>query len=160
METSPSIVSRERLVRTLPGWLVLPFTILLPLAGIGLFLHGADAHAPVILGLGVACASCAVLSLFGYFTLQPNQARVLVLFGAYRGTVKEGGFHWANPFYSNGGSGGFGPRISPKGEISLDSGPKRNPRMKISLRARNLNGERLKVNDIDGNPIDKKVGTN
>ena len=38
----------------------------------------------------------------GFFTLQPNQARVLVLFGAYKGTVRTPGFHWGNPFYSNG----------------------------------------------------------
>ena len=43
-----------------------------------------------------------IILLTGFFTLQPNEARVLVLFGAYRGTVRESGFHWANPFYTNG----------------------------------------------------------
>ena len=38
----------------------------------------------------------------GFFTLEPNETRVLVLFGAYKGTVRQGGFRWANPFYSNG----------------------------------------------------------
>ncbi|MBX3746452.1 MAG: SPFH domain-containing protein [Verrucomicrobiae bacterium] len=63
----------------------------------------------------------------GFFTLQPNEARVLILFGAYRGTVRRSGFHWTNPFFT---------------------------KKKISLRMRNLNGERLKVNDKRGNPIE------
>lgn len=63
----------------------------------------------------------------GFFIVNPNQARVLVLFGKYKGTVKQNGFFWANPFFV---------------------------KTKISLRARNLNGERLKVNDKSGNPIE------
>jgi len=43
-----------------------------------------------------------VIMLTGLFTLQPNEARVLVLFGKYKGTVRTSGFHWGNPFYSNG----------------------------------------------------------
>ena len=50
--------------------------------------------------LGALCALLGVLMVGGYFTLQPNQARVLILFGAYKGTVRRSGFHWANPFYS------------------------------------------------------------
>ena len=53
--------------------------------------------------------------------------RVLVLFGAYQGTVRTDGFHWTNPF---------------------------NKKIKVSLRARNLNGDKLKVNDKSGNPIE------
>src|SRR4051812_32431762 len=60
------------------------------------------------------------VTLGGYFTLQPNEAAVLILFGSYKGTVRKSGFYWANPFTK---------------------------RMKISLRARNLTGEKLKVND-------------
>ncbi len=70
----------------------------------------------------------AVRFLVGHFTLQPNQARVLILFGAYHGTVRQSGFHWANPFYSKG--------------------------MKVSLRAHNFSTEKLKVNDKRGNPIE------
>ena len=62
----------------------------------------------------------------GFFTLQPNEARLLVLFGEYKGTVRESGFHWANPFFV---------------------------KKKISLRARNLESEPIKVNDKVGNPI-------
>jgi len=68
-----------------------------------------------------------ILLLPGFFVVNPNDSRVLVLFGKYKGTVKRNGFFWANPFYS---------------------------KQKITLRARNLNGERLKVNDKAGNPIE------
>ena len=97
--------------------------------------------------------------LFGFFTLQPNEARVLVLFGEYRGTVRRSGFHWGNPFYSNGPSSAAltqAANAAPtRGRKSRDrSRRRRTPRNKISLRARNLNGERLKVNDKRGNPIE------
>ncbi|MFK8039044.1 MAG: SPFH domain-containing protein [Crocinitomicaceae bacterium] len=62
----------------------------------------------------------------GFFTVNPNSSKVMVLFGAYKGTVKENGFFWANPFFA---------------------------RTKISLRARNFDSDRLKVNDKIGNPI-------
>ncbi|MBE7499181.1 MAG: SPFH domain-containing protein [Verrucomicrobiales bacterium] len=99
--------------------------------------------------------------LFGFFTLQPNEARVLVLFGEYRGTVRRSGFHWGNPFYSNGPSCANQMQAaavaaaagSARGREKPAPG-KRHPRLKISLRARNLNGERLKVNDKRGNPIE------
>lgn len=65
--------------------------------------------------------------LAGFFTLQPNEAAAIILFGEYKGTAKIPGWHWANPFYT---------------------------KRKISLRSRNLNGEKLKVNDEMGNPIE------
>jgi len=64
--------------------------------------------------------------LFGLCMIQPNQSVVLVFFGKYSGTVKQNGFFWLNPFYS---------------------------RRKLSLRARNMNAEPIKVNDKSGNPI-------
>ncbi len=64
---------------------------------------------------------------FGFFTLQPNVAAVMILFGRYTGTIKQSGFHWANPLLI---------------------------KKKISLRAHNLNGETIKVNDLRGNPIE------
>lgn len=67
-----------------------------------------------------------ILIMRGFFIVNPNSSKVLVLFGAYKGTVKENGFFWANPFYA---------------------------RQKISLRARNFDSERVKVNDKIGNPI-------
>lgn len=63
----------------------------------------------------------------GFFTVQPNTSAVLILFGEYRGVVRRAGFHWANPF------------------LTIKH---------VSLRARNLNTEKLKVNDQRGNPIE------
>jgi regulator of protease activity HflC (stomatin/prohibitin superfamily) len=75
----------------------------------------------------VALLIAGVLFLAGLFTVQPNEAAILQLFGSYRGTARTAGLRGTNPFYT---------------------------RRKISLRARNLNGERLKVNDKRGNPIE------
>ena len=72
-------------------------------------------------------ALIAVLVFVGLFIVNPNDARVLVLFGVYKGSVRQNGFYWANPFYV---------------------------KKKITLRARNLNGQKLKVNDKTGNPIE------
>jgi len=66
----------------------------------------------------------------GFFIVNPNEARVMLLFGSYKGTCKRNGFGWTNPFMT---------------------------KTPISQRARNLNGERLKVNDKDGNPIEIAV---
>ena len=151
MESPSGVVSREREVAPVPGWFMLPVTVLLVLAGVAVIGHFAAAPAPRGVPLGAGLVLLGVLSAFGYYTLQPNQARVLVLFGAYRGTARRAGFHWGNPFYSSGGSVGL--RIGKKGEISVPE-PRKHPRMKISLRARNFNGEPLKVNDKQGNPIE------
>lgn len=67
---------------------------------------GTQALGVALLAIGiVAVCIVPVLLLMGFFTIQPNQARVLILFGDYKGTVRDEGFHWANPFYSrNAGS--------------------------------------------------------
>jgi regulator of protease activity HflC (stomatin/prohibitin superfamily) len=77
--------------------------------------------------IGVLVIAFGVFLCNGFFTLQPNEGRVLILFGAYRGTVREAGWHWTNPL---------------------------NTKKRISLRAKNLNGDKLKVNDKRGNPIE------
>ncbi|TBW28388.1 SPFH domain-containing protein [Gramella sp. KN1008] len=69
---------------------------------------------------------CAIIILFGLILVNPNESRVLLLFGDYKGTVKDNGLFWVNPFYT---------------------------KKKISLRARNFDSERLKVNDKLGNPV-------
>ncbi len=86
---------------------------------------GAAGVGAIITGGVIFTAWCFMVA--GFFTLQPNEAAVLILFGEYKGTVKKSGWHYTNPFYT---------------------------KKKISLRSRNLNGERLKVNDEAGNPIE------
>ena len=89
--------------------------------------NAINAHHPLPLLLFFPLLIAAFLTMAGFFVVNPNDARVLVLFGTYKGSVKKNGFFWANPFYS---------------------------KRKITLRARNLNGERIKVNDAGGNPIE------
>lgn len=81
---------------------------------------------PCILA-GLTALACAGICLGGFFIVDPNRARVMVLFGRYRGTVRKEGFFWVNPFTS---------------------------KRKLSLRAHNLDGSKLKVNDLQGNPIE------
>jgi len=122
---------------------------------------GANRYGHPVWGLFVLALLMLITSfimLFGFFALQPNEARVLVLFGEYRGTVRESGFHWGNPFYSNGRSASGATALAAAGKIAeagaAAAAIKKQSRNKISLRARNLNGERLKVNDKRGNPIE------
>lgn len=75
---------------------------------------------------GVVSGVVFLFLSFGFQIVNPNESAVLVLFGAYKGSIKENGFYWVNPFLS---------------------------RRKISLRARNFDSEPLKVNDKIGNPI-------
>ncbi len=146
-------VNREREVGVPSGWLILPIALALLLMGAILLFSAAPQSArygssagPLIVA-GLALLILGVVSLFGFFTLQPNEARVLILFGAYCGTVRTSGFHWGNPFYSNGPRSVEAAGVG-KGLLRGTS------RQKISLRARNLNGDRLKVNDKRGNPIE------
>ena len=141
--------SHEREVSVASGWVMLPVALAVPALGVVSFVNGANNGTPWGIPVGIALIVAFFIMLAGFFTLQPNEARVLVLFGDYKGTVRKEGFHFGNPFYSNGGSA----KVQTQGDkVTLT--PKKNPRMKISLRARNLNGERLKVNDKKGNPIE------
>ena len=155
------VASRERQVRVQSGAVMLTVLGLAVVAAIAILVMFAEEYseravpAALLLFLGV------VFSLPGFFSLQPNEARVLVLFGNYKGTVRESGFHWGNPFYTNrshvGGTSTLHDRLKEsaqrhqKGEPQPSRGLGRN---KLSLRARTLNGERLKVNDNRGNPIE------
>ena len=135
-ESTPSQTpSREKVITPKSGWLYLIIALALVflagpfLAIVGFFLQ-FSAHVnvfPVAVIIGLLCFVAGAVSCGGFFTLQPNEAVVLVLFGEYRGTVRSSGFFWMNPFTK---------------------------RLRVSLRARNLNGERLKVNDKLGNPIE------
>jgi regulator of protease activity HflC (stomatin/prohibitin superfamily) len=109
---------------------------------------------------GIVALAVAILLSPGLFTLQPNEARLLILFGEYKGTCKQVGFRWGNPFFANGPAGQTtGQSIWTQGRNKTEgegsqAQPKKLRRYKISLRARTLNGEKLKVNDKRGNPVD------
>src|SRR5437660_9741094 len=98
----------ERVVHLLSGWLMLPILIGMMLGSIALLIYAIAAgvreyNHPIwtLFVLALVLEPLSILLLVGFFTLQPNEARVLVLFGDYKGTVREPGFHWGNPFYSN-----------------------------------------------------------
>jgi len=126
-------IHQEQPVRTYSGFVALAIGIaLLVLAGwlVNDIFANVRARVPIsfaMLAATVVVAITAVLVLLGLYTLQPNEAAIIQLFGAYRGTTRTPGLRATNPFYA---------------------------RKKLSLRARNLNGERLKVNDKRGNPIE------
>ncbi len=125
--TASHSASKERSVQSPSGWLMLPVVLGLYLLALVVFFMGVGARSPVLIVGAILILVVAVVCSGGFFTLQPNEAAVLILFGSYRGTVRESGFFFTNPF---------------------------NKKHKISRRARNLNGEKLKVNDKRGNPIE------
>jgi regulator of protease activity HflC (stomatin/prohibitin superfamily) len=156
METEQNSLSKQRTVRVENGWLMLVFLIALLLCDILLFIYssraGVEAQGHRYMELlipSVVMFPVWIILMSGFFTLQPNEARVLILFGKYVGTVRESGFHWGNPFYSNGQQQPAEIKAGVKSATQA-----RKTRNKISLRARTLNGERLKVNDKGGNPIE------
>jgi hypothetical protein len=118
----------EKVVRGAPGWPMAGLELLLFVGGIASLIWNANTLESIpILVVTLLALVMAILFLPGFCVVQPNQAAVLVLFGDYKGTIKENGFWWTNPFLK---------------------------RIKVSLRARTLNGEKLKVNDARGNPIE------
>lgn len=164
MKTTTENMNHERVVTVKNGWAMLPVNILMLIGGPVLFITsivmGVKQHGPPVWALfipGILVFIAAIIMLFGFFALQPNQARVLVLFGEYRGTVRESGFHWGNPFYTNGpaSQGAIAEAGKSGDKNAVATAMKKHPsRNKISLRARNMNGEKLKVNDKRGNPIE------
>jgi regulator of protease activity HflC (stomatin/prohibitin superfamily) len=167
-------LNHEKEVKAVGGWGMLLAVIVMLLGGLALLIAAGvlsdqgslgDGAAGALVGVGIVLLLLSTVFSVGFFTLEPNETRVLVLFGAYKGTVRQGGFCWANPFYSNGpaakataeGRGGEGAGAgagasAKKGATSRTT--KKFPRYKVSVRARTLNGPKLKVNDRRGNPVE------
>jgi regulator of protease activity HflC (stomatin/prohibitin superfamily) len=126
-------MQKEILKSQFSGWGVLFSTIILLLISIGLFilsilmLKERVSGGIYLLTLSILLILTSIFIFAGLFTVEPNEAVVLILFGKYKGTEKTTGFRWANPLYS---------------------------KRKISLRVRNFDSEKLKVNDQKGNPIE------
>lgn len=164
MNTNKVNAAHEQVVRVQNGWVMLILLITLLLADIWLLIFAiADGVQTIghphwgLMAIAVVGVPVLIILMTGFFTLQPNQARVLVLFGAYKGTVRTAGFHWGNPFYSNGPQQTASWRASlAAAKTGTSPAPGSLPvgRNKISLRARTLNGDKLKVNDKRGNPIE------
>lgn len=107
------------------GFVMLFVFIAIFALGVFLISAGVDSSDGLI-GAGVSLCVTDLILLMGFVQVEPNEARVMMFFGKYRGTFSEVGFYWVNPFIST---------------------------KKLSLRARNLNAEPIKVNDKIGNPV-------
>ncbi|HDS1508773.1 SPFH domain-containing protein [Stenotrophomonas maltophilia] len=124
---------KEKSLSSLNGLGTLAGALLVALAGGALFVLGvatkASTGSPNLLLMlaGILVAALAIFALAGLYTVQPNQAAVLSLFGKYVGTVKDNGLRWNNPFYA---------------------------KRRVSQRVRNFESGKLKVNELDGSPIE------
>jgi regulator of protease activity HflC (stomatin/prohibitin superfamily) len=126
-DSNPQSSNHEQPARVASGWVGLLVNVGLYAAVPALVVAGSSGRLPVMILVALLVLLCAVAMSCGFFTLQPNEGVVLILFGAYKGTVRDSGFFLANPFTK---------------------------RIKISLRARNFNSEKIKVNEKRGNPIE------
>jgi regulator of protease activity HflC (stomatin/prohibitin superfamily) len=113
--------------KVLSGGMMIVVDVLLLILSVVAFVIGIGSDSAWHIIAGIVGFFIWIFICAGFFTLQPNEAAALVLFGAYKGTIRVSGWHWANPFLA---------------------------KKKVSLRARNLNGDKLKVNDEMGNPIE------
>ena len=113
------------------GFAMLSLTLALLLCGIASAIYGFvqvdnNANGGLFVGLGVALIVCMICVMCGFVKIEPNEARVMVFFGQYKGTFTTVGFHWVNPFIST---------------------------KRLSFRARNIDAAPIKVNDKTGNPV-------
>lgn len=112
--------------RVYNGFVMLLLSILIPFIVAGFFYLLPEDSEILMIVIGIFAFFVEILVLCGFFILQPNQARVMIFFGKYRGTYRNTGFFWVNPFIN---------------------------KKKISLRIRNMDIAPIKVNDKIGNPV-------
>ncbi len=118
---------KETPIRSISGIpMLLAMLAVIALCG-WMVISGVKIGAPVQVVAGIVLGTIAAFCILGLYRIEPNQSAVLSLFGKYVGTVKENGLRWNNPFFS---------------------------KKKISLRVRNFESGKLKVNDLDGSPIE------
>ena len=118
---------KEAPVKSLPGIPTLLVLIAVIAASALSVFKGVQSGSPIMIVAGLAAIVVTAVLLCGFYMVEPNQAAVLSLFGKYIGTSKDQGLRWNNPFYAT---------------------------RKISLRTRNFESSKLKVNDLDGSPIE------
>jgi hypothetical protein len=128
-------MTKEKQGTSIKGWSAVALHFLLVAALAWIFISGANivrwSLLQILLMLSLLIVNTVILPL-GYFTLQPNEAKVMILFGRYKGTIRSDGFHWTNPLQL----------AQPRGKYT------------VSQRIRNFEIEKLKVNDKRGNPIE------
>ncbi len=117
----------EKNAKRLNGYLMVFIILVILSLDIFLIYKGASNEDASLLWLIIPLFILDFFLMIGLFIVHPNDSRVLMLFGKYIGTVKDSGFHWANPFAI---------------------------KKLVTLRIRNFNSEKIKVNDLHGNPIE------
>jgi regulator of protease activity HflC (stomatin/prohibitin superfamily) len=117
-------MEKEKITSASSGYICI--LVFLLFTGLGVCMLGFFNQSVWGIVISMLFFTLAIFTLIGLVVVNPNESAVLVLFGEYKGTIKNNGFFWVNPFYV---------------------------KKKISLRARNLNREPIKVNDKLGNPI-------
>lgn len=122
-----ALVMKEKIISSYAGIPVLIALLVLLVVEVMGLINGGRLGSPLIAIASVLALIVTAICLGGFYMVEPNQAAVLSLFGAYRGTVKEQGLRWNNPFYSA---------------------------KKVSLRVRNFESGKLKVNELEGSPIE------
>ena len=118
---------KEKTFRAPSGWVALPVILLGTLALDVTFQRVVEDTLEARIITQIPFLLLLIFLLAGLFVVNPNEGRVLLLFGRYKGTVKDQGLHWANPLLT---------------------------KRRISLRVRNFETEHSKVNDTEGNPIE------
>lgn len=117
----------EKAAKKANGFLILFIVLAIVVLEIYLLVMGIRTNNNAILWIFIPIIPVVILLSSGFAVVQPNDSRVLILFGKYTGTIRDSGFWWVNPF---------------------------TVRRKVSLRIRNFNSQKIKVNDLHGNPIE------
>ncbi|MEM9304269.1 MAG: SPFH domain-containing protein [Pseudomonadota bacterium] len=118
---------REQALKANSGYPWLLILLVLQLVCLGGIILGAASANPFVLISSIVASIVVFILWFGFFMVAPNEAKVIQLFGAYKGTVREPGLRYANPFYA---------------------------KQAVSVRVRNFESGKLKVNDSSGSPIE------
>ena len=120
-------MSHEKELRGFSGWAMLLLQIVVLFGAVYGVVRSVANESPWMVLLWVLVLIIDAVSVAGFTVVNPNQAKVVTLFGVYKGSIKTPGFWWVNPLTS---------------------------RRRLSLRVRNFESGKLKVNDLDGNPIE------
>lgn len=144
-------MKNENPYRPASGWGILSLLLVLVIIGFGGFIVGISMKSPLI-GISSALAGMAgFIGLFGFLAIAPNDSRVLLLFGEYKGTVRDSGFFWVNPFYTK---RKLSLRVRNFETGSTTTAEEKNQAGQVIKAASRTSSRPSKVNDSDGNPIE------
>ena len=151
-------MTMEKTFRPFSGWPPLAISLAGLLFSVYLFVvtlmniaNGFESMAVIGVFSALACFFTSFVCMFGFLAIQPNEARVLLLYGEYKGTVRESGFFWVNPFFSK---KPISLRIRNFETGSIHSAEQKNQAGQVIQHKSRSAGRPSKVNDRDGNPID------